>query len=99
EIAVNKLGELKKDSEKMMARDLHELMRAWENYHRIYAGEAHLRHMLFRKETRYPGFYYNMTYNFVDEKNWKCFVNSKINPATGEWTAFKRAHKDLVTKP
>ncbi|MBF0415883.1 MAG: adenylyl-sulfate reductase subunit alpha [Magnetococcales bacterium] len=99
EIAVLKLGELKKDSEKMMARDLHELMRAWENFHRIYAGEAHLRHMLFRKETRYPGFYYNMTYNFVDEKNWKCFVNSKINPATGEWTAFKRAHKDLVPKP
>ncbi|MBF0191785.1 MAG: adenylyl-sulfate reductase subunit alpha [Magnetococcales bacterium] len=98
EIAVKKLTELKKDSEKMMARDLHELMRAWENYHRIFAGEAHLRHMLFRKETRYPGFYYNMDYNFVDEVNWKCFVNSTINPATGEWSVFKRAHKDLVPK-
>ncbi|MBF0273296.1 MAG: adenylyl-sulfate reductase subunit alpha [Magnetococcales bacterium] len=98
EIAVKKLAELKKDSEKMMARDLHELMRAWENYHRIFAGEAHLRHMLFRKETRYPGFYYNMDYNFVDEVNWKCFVNSTINPATGEWSVFKRAHKDLVPK-
>ncbi|MEO5331815.1 MAG: adenylyl-sulfate reductase subunit alpha [Magnetococcus sp. YQC-5] len=98
EIAVKKLQELKKDSEKMMARDLHELMRAWENYHRIFAGEAHLRHMLFRKETRYPGFYYNMDYNFVDEVNWKCFVNSRIDPATGEWSVFKRAHKDLVAK-
>ena len=99
EIAVKKIHELKIDSKKMMARDLHELMRAWENLHRIYAGEAHLRHMLFRKETRYPGFYYNMDYNFVDEENWKCFVNSKIDPATGEWTTFKRAHIDLVTKP
>ncbi len=98
EIAVRKLTELKKDSEKMMARDLHELMRAWENYHRIFAGEAHLRHMLFRKETRYPGFYYNMDYNFVDEENWKCFVNSRIEPTTGEWSVFKRAHKDLVAK-
>ncbi|NGZ07026.1 MAG: adenylyl-sulfate reductase subunit alpha [Magnetococcales bacterium] len=98
EIAVRKLTELKKDSEKMMARDLHELMRAWENYHRIFAGEAHLRHMLFRKETRYPGFYYNMDYNFVDETNWKCFVNSYMDPATGEWQVFKRAHKDLVAK-
>ena len=97
-IAVDKLQELKKDSEKMMARDLHELMRAWENFHRIYAGEAHLRHMLFRKETRYPGFYYNMDHNYVDEENWKCFVNSHINPETGEWTVFKRAHKDLVPK-
>jgi adenylylsulfate reductase, subunit A len=99
EIAVKKLQELKIDSKKMMARDLHELMRAWENFHRIYAGEAHLRHMLFRKETRYPGFYYNMDYNFVDEENWKCFVNSRIDPSTGEWTTFKRAHIDLVTKP
>ncbi|MBF0095787.1 MAG: adenylyl-sulfate reductase subunit alpha [Magnetococcales bacterium] len=98
EIAVRKLQELKLDSKKMVARDLHELMRAWENYHRIYAGEAHLRHMLFRKETRYPGFYYNMDYNFVDEENWKCFVNSRIDPKTGEWTTFKREHKDLVTK-
>ncbi len=98
EIAVKKLHELKLDSKKMVARDLHELMRAWENYHRIYAGEAHLRHMLFRKETRYPGFYYNMDYNFVDEENWKCFVNSRIDPKTGEWTTFKRDHKDLVTK-
>ncbi|MBF0622828.1 MAG: adenylyl-sulfate reductase subunit alpha [Magnetococcales bacterium] len=97
-IAVDKIAELKIDSKKMMARDLHELMRAWENYHRILAGEAHLRHMLFRKETRYPGFYYNMDYNFVDEENWRCFVNSRIDPKTGEWTTFKREHKDLVTK-
>ncbi|MEO5350613.1 MAG: adenylyl-sulfate reductase subunit alpha [Magnetococcus sp. YQC-3] len=98
EIAVKKLHELKLDSKKMVARDLHELMRAWENYHRIYAGEAHLRHMLFRKETRYPGFYYNMDYNFIDEENWKCFVNSRIDPKTGEWSVFKREHKDLVVK-
>ncbi|MEO5376265.1 MAG: adenylylsulfate reductase subunit alpha, partial [Magnetococcus sp. DMHC-6] len=98
EIAVKKIHELKIDSEKMMARDLHELMRAWENYHRILAGEAHLRHMLFRKETRYPGFYYNMDYNFVDEVNWKCFVNSRIDPKTGEWSVFKREHKDLLPK-
>ncbi|MBF0610926.1 MAG: adenylyl-sulfate reductase subunit alpha [Magnetococcales bacterium] len=93
-----KLQELKIDSKKMRAKDLHELMRAWENYHRILAGEAHLRHMLFRKETRYPGFYYNMDYDFVDEVNWKCFVNSRIDPKTGEWVAFKRAHIDLVAK-
>jgi adenylylsulfate reductase subunit A len=98
QIAVNKIQELKEDSKKMMARDLHELMRAWENYHRIFAGEAHLRHMQFRKETRYPGFYYNMDYNFVDEENWKCFVNSRIDPKTNEWTCFKRDHKDLVPK-
>jgi adenylylsulfate reductase subunit A len=98
-IAVDKLQELKKDAMKMRAKDLHELTRAWENYHRILAGEAHLRHMLFRKETRYPGFYYNMDHNYIDDANWKCFVNSRIDPKTGEWTTFKVPHHDLVKKP
>jgi adenylylsulfate reductase subunit A len=98
-IAVEKINVLKEDSKKMMARDLHELMRAWENFHRIWAGEAHLRHMLFRKETRYPGFYYNMDYNFVDEENWKAFVNSRWDPKTEQWEMKKVPHIDLVSKP
>ena len=67
---------LKEDSLKMRAKDLHELLRAWENYHRILTAEAHMKHIQFREETRYPGFYYRMDYNFIDDENWKCFVNS-----------------------
>ena len=96
--ALELLTWLKEDSEKMAAKDLHELMRCWENYHRIFTAEAHLRHILFREETRYPGFFYRADFPKLDEANWKCFVNSKINPKTGEWTCFKVAHKDLVTK-
>ena len=73
-------------------------MRCWENYHRIFTAEAHLRHILFREETRYPGFFYRADFPQLDEANWKCFVNSKINPKTGEWTCFKVPHKDLVPK-
>ncbi len=89
---------LKEDSLKMCAEDLHELLRAWENFHRIVAAEAHLRHIQFRKETRYPGFYYHGDHPKLDEQNWKCFVNSRIDPKTKEWTCFKREHKDLVPK-
>ncbi|MEK6813159.1 MAG: adenylyl-sulfate reductase subunit alpha [Nitrospirota bacterium] len=89
---------LKEDSKKMAASDLHELLRAWENYHRIVTAEAHLRHTQFRKETRYPGFTYNATYPKLDEENWKCFVNSRIDPKTGEWTCKKVPHIDLVPK-
>ncbi len=32
---------LKEDAEKMRAKELHELLRAWENYHRIITNEAH----------------------------------------------------------
>ena len=67
---------LKEDAEKMRAKDLHELLRAWENYHRILTAEAHMKHIEFRQESRYPGFYYRADKNFVDEENWHCFVNS-----------------------
>ncbi|RMF86678.1 MAG: adenylyl-sulfate reductase subunit alpha [Nitrospirae bacterium] len=89
---------LKEDSLKMAAKDLHELLRCWENYHRIWTAEAHLRHIYFRQETRYPGFYYRADFPQLDEENWKCFVNSRFDPKTGEWTCFKREHKDLIPK-
>ena len=92
------LGMLKEDAENMRAADLHELLRAWENYHRIVTAEAHLRHIDFRKESRYPGFYYRTDFPKVDEENWKCFVNSKVNVETGEWNLFTRPHVDMVPK-
>src|SRR3990172_6630545 len=98
EICEAKLEMLKEDSLKMSAKDLHELLRAWENYHRILAAEAHMKHIQFREESRYPGFYYRMDKNFVDEKNWKCFVNSVYDKKTHTWTCFKRKHVDLVDK-
>ncbi|MGB5473563.1 MAG: adenylyl-sulfate reductase subunit alpha [Gammaproteobacteria bacterium] len=98
EVAGEKLDMLKEDAMKMRAKDLHELLRAWENYHRILTAEAHMKHIQFRKESRYPGFYYRMDHNVVDEENWKCFVNSVYDKESKQWTCFKRAHTDLVDK-
>jgi adenylylsulfate reductase subunit A len=89
---------LKEDSSRMRAKDLHELLRAWENHHRIVTAEAHLRHILFREETRYPGFFYRADFPKLDEANWKCFVNSRMDPETGEWRLTKKKHVDLVPK-
>jgi len=97
-VAEQKLEMLKEDAQKMRAKDLHELLRAWENYHRILTAEAHMKHIQFREESRYPGFYYRMDHNYVDEENWKCFVNSIYDKKTKTWTCFKRAHVDLVDK-
>ncbi len=97
-VAEDKLGMLKEDAEKMRAKDLHELLRAWENYHRILTAEAHMKHIQFREESRYPGFYYRMDKNFVDEENWHCFVNSVYDKNSKQWNCFKRAHVDLVDK-
>ncbi|MBE0472589.1 adenylyl-sulfate reductase subunit alpha [Rhodoferax sp.] len=97
-VAEEKLALLKEDSLKMRAKDLHELLRAWENYHRIITAEAHMKHIQFREESRYPGFYYRTDKNFVDEENWHCFVNSIYDKNTKQWTCFKRKHIDLVDK-
>ncbi len=97
-VAEEKLELLKEDSQKLRAKDLHELLRAWENYHRILTAEAHMKHIQFREESRYPGFYYRTDKNFVDEENWHCFVNSVYDKHSKKWTCFKRKHVDLVDK-
>jgi len=98
EMGLKYLTMLKEDSVNLRAKDLHELLRAWENYHRLRTAEAHLRHIMFREETRYPGFFYRVDFPELDEENWKCFVNSRMDPETGEWELKKVPHKDLIEK-
>jgi adenylylsulfate reductase subunit A len=80
----------------MAAGNLHELMRCWENYHRILSVEAHARHILFREESRYPGYYYRGDFDKVDDNNWKAFVNSKYDVATNKWEMKKVPYVQLV---
>jgi len=90
------LNMLKEDSVNLRAKDLHELLRAWENYHRLWTAECHLRHIMFREETRYPGFFYRADFPDLDEENWHCFVNSRFDPDQQEWSVFKRDWTALV---
>ncbi|MEK7717532.1 MAG: adenylylsulfate reductase subunit alpha, partial [Pseudomonadota bacterium] len=64
--------------------------------HLLQTAEAHLRHIMFREETRYPGFFYRADFPKLDEANWHCFVNSRMNPDSGEWTMYKRPWVGLV---
>lgn len=96
ERGLHHLGMLKEDLAHLGARNLHELLRCWELTHRIWVAEAHLRHMLFRQETRWPGYYYRTDYPALDDENWRVFVNSRYNPVTGEWDTFKRPYYQLV---
>ncbi len=84
------LNFLKEDSEKLGAADLHELMRAWENVHRMYQAESHVRTVLYREETRWPGYYFRADFPKLDQDNWHCFVNCKYDAATGDWEMLKR---------
>jgi len=90
------LDMLEEDSLKLAARDLHELLRCWENYHRLWTVRLHMQHISFRTETRYPGFYYRADFMGLDDSKWKCFVNSKYDPKTGETTLFKKPYYQII---
>jgi adenylylsulfate reductase subunit A len=85
--ALELLNWLKEDSEKLAAQDLHELMRCWENIQRMYQAECHARAVLFREETRWPGYYFRNDCPTLDEQNWKCFVNMTYK--NGQWDVKK----------
>jgi adenylylsulfate reductase subunit A len=93
------LAFLKEDAAKLGAADLHELMRCWENVHRMYQAEAHVRTILFREETRWPGYYFRADKPKLDEVNWHCFVNCRLNPTTNEWELFKRPILHMFKQP
>ena len=83
------LAMLTEDFEYVGAENLHQLQRAWELYHRILTGEAVARHTLFRRETRWPGYYYRSDHPKLDDADWHVFTGSQYNAKTGEWQMSK----------
>ncbi|MGH2639123.1 MAG: adenylyl-sulfate reductase subunit alpha, partial [Rhabdochlamydiaceae bacterium] len=81
----------------LAAENLHQLQRAWELHHRIWTAEAVLRHTLFRKETRWPGYCYRSDFPKLDDQNWHVFVNSRYDMASGNWQMFTRPCNRLVS--
>ena len=97
EQALVRINYLREDTEKLGAPDLHQLMRCWENVHRSYQAEAHVRAMLFREETRWPGYYFRSDKPKMDDENWKVFVNGSFDAAAKEWTWKKVPIKTIVS--
>ncbi len=89
ERALELINWLKEDSEKLAAEDLHELMRCWENVQRMWQAEAHVRTILFREETRWPGYYRRSDFPEMKD-DWKVFANCKYDAGKNEWEMMKR---------
>jgi adenylylsulfate reductase subunit A len=85
---------LKEDSLKLAARSLNELERCWENIHRMWQADAHLQTLLFRTETRWPGYYFRSDTPTMDEKNWLAFANCTFKD--GQWEMKKVPVKKLI---
>ena len=95
-IGLKKLKTIEEDLDKIGAKDIHELLRAWELRHRVLTSEAVLQHTLFRKETRWPGYYYRGDAMKLDDKNWHVLTVSRRDPETGEYTMEKAPLYHLV---
>ena len=81
---------LTEDLENVGAEDYHQLMRAWELKHRTLTSQCVTEHTLFRKETRWPGYYYRGDYMKLDDENWHCLTVSRRDPKTGKFTMEKQ---------
>jgi adenylylsulfate reductase subunit A len=92
--ALELLTFLKEDSENLAAEDLHELMRCWENVQRMWQAEAHVRTILAREETRWPGYYFRSDIPDMNA-DWEVFVNCTWHPDSGEWEMVKRPIKRM----
>ncbi len=90
------LAFLQEDSANLAASNLHELMRCHENVQRMWQAEAHIRTIMFREETRWPGYYFRADYPKMDETNWKCFVNCAYNRDKNEWKLRKVPIHSLI---
>ncbi len=97
--ALELIGYLKEDSEKLAAKDLHELMRCWENVQRMWQAEAHARTIQFREETRWPGYYRRADFPTMDEKNWHCFANCRWDRNKKSWEMIKRPMLHIYPQP
>ena len=84
--------------ESVAAKDLHELLRSWELKHRHRAAECVTQHTLFRRETRWPGYYYRGDAMKVDDENWHVLTVSRRDPETGEYTMEKAPCYHLVAE-
>ena len=91
------IGTLREDLAHLGARNLHELLRCWELAHRVWVGEAHMRHLLHRQETRWPGYYYRSDFPDLDDQNWRVFVNSRYDAANNSWNVFTKPYISIVT--
>jgi adenylylsulfate reductase subunit A len=95
-IGLKKLKIFEEDLEKIAAENIHELLRAWELKHRHRTSECVMQHTLFRKETRWPGYYYRGDALKLDGENWHVLTVSRRDPETGEYTLEKAPCYHLI---
>ncbi|MBM3333885.1 hypothetical protein FJY63_04415, partial [Candidatus Sumerlaeota bacterium] len=55
--------------------------------------------VLFREETRWPGYYLRADFPRLDEENWHCFANCRWDPEKNQWEMIKRPMLHIYPEP
>lgn len=95
-IALCHIKRIKEQVKYLLASDYHELMLAHEVMDRMDVSEVLVNHLLYRKETRWPGYQTRLDYPDRNDEHWLKFVNSKRDIETGEVKVFTRPYEQIV---
>ncbi len=95
-VALKQLDRAESQERYLIASNLHELMLCHDVIDRIEVAKVLVRHLIYRKETRWPCYQTRLDYPNRDDFNWLKFVNSKKNIKTGEIEVFTRPYEQIV---
>lgn len=94
--ALKHLAILRDQTKYLIAKDLHQLMEAHEIIDRIDVAEVLVHHLLYREETRWPGWQTRTDFPEKDDSRFDCFVNSRRNPGTSQIEMFTRPYVQVI---
>ncbi|MBI5417447.1 adenylyl-sulfate reductase subunit alpha [Candidatus Poribacteria bacterium] len=95
-VARKHLNRMKNQIKFLISADSHELMKAHEVIDRIDVAATLVEHLIYRKETRWPGYQTRLDYPNRDDFNWLKFVNSVKSPESGEIKIIERPYKQMI---
>lgn len=95
--AREELGRLKRQEVHLMAVDPHQLMLCHEVSDRIAVARQLVEHLLYRKETRWPGFQTRTDYPERDDFNWLKFVNSVYDQESDSVRILERPYRKIIS--
>lgn len=95
-VARRELERLAERVRDIRARDCHELIAAHEAADRLVTARAMVEHLLYRRETRWPGFQTRLDFPARDDHRWLVFVNSIYDRDSGRFSIMERPYNQII---
>jgi adenylylsulfate reductase subunit A len=94
--ALRHVNKLKEQTKYLISSDFHEMMEAHEVIDRLDVAMTLINHLLFREETRWPGWQTRTDFPEKDDTQFDCFVNSRYNPETDTVEMITRKYNQII---